>query len=541
MRRFILALILLGPLLFGCPELFLPGGWFFIGGGETGTGINGGEPAGEPLPEVGETVSVQVINLSGIEAGVIVRFFVGDLQVRETVFVVPAGATMETIGPDRATRVGAEGQYSTGDPTPNVVWRVGEDFAESDLLQYILRGPGEPIDHCPDDPGKTEPGACGCGVPDTDSDSDGSADCVDGCPQDPDKSEAGACGCGEPEDDGDGDGVPDCVDDCPADPSKTEPGACGCGKPDTDANANGVADCKEGGPPRPSDRDKDGVPDSRDNCPSSPNAEQGDYDEDGVGDVCDNCSGTSNPGQENADGDEWGDACDHCPYDPKNDEDYDYYCADEDNCPSAYNSDQYDLDEDGVGDACDACPNTIPGVTVGQTGCPIPAIRADFDQDGDVDLDDFAILQACFTGQGYPQTDPACAQTLLDGDHDVDGVDMGLFDRCYSGSNVPADPACRDCNENLIDDREDLINCSSADPDCADCNANGLPDSCDIAAETSSDGDLNRVPDECETGACCYGYEFQCLDLPLKQCKELGGEFMGRGSSCTLRACSLLP
>jgi hypothetical protein len=40
------------------------------------------------------------------------------------------------------------------------------------------------IDQCPSDPNKTEPGQCGCGVADTDSDSDGVADCNDNCPND---------------------------------------------------------------------------------------------------------------------------------------------------------------------------------------------------------------------------------------------------------------------------------------------------------------------------------------------------------------------
>jgi hypothetical protein len=37
-------------------------------------------------------------------------------------------------------------------------------------------------DDCPNDPGKTSPGACGCGVADTDTDEDGTLDCDDNCP-----------------------------------------------------------------------------------------------------------------------------------------------------------------------------------------------------------------------------------------------------------------------------------------------------------------------------------------------------------------------
>ena len=51
-------------------------------------------------------------------------------------------------------------------------------------------------------PNKAEPGACGCGVADTDSDNDGTPDCNDNCPNDPDN-------------DVDGDGVCGDVDNCP--------------------------------------------------------------------------------------------------------------------------------------------------------------------------------------------------------------------------------------------------------------------------------------------------------------------------------------
>ena len=68
---------------------------------------------------------------------------------------------------------------------------------------------------------------------------------LDACPDDPDKTDPGACGCGIPEDDWDGDGTPDCIDLCPDDPAKVDPGACGCGSEDGDVNANGIVDCLE--------------------------------------------------------------------------------------------------------------------------------------------------------------------------------------------------------------------------------------------------------------------------------------------------------
>ncbi len=57
------------------------------------------------------------------------------------------------------------------------------------------------------------------------------------------------------------------------------------------------------------DTDGDGVCDSDDNCPSTPNPDQSDVDGDGVGDVCDNCVDVWNPGQEDSNGDGIGDAC----------------------------------------------------------------------------------------------------------------------------------------------------------------------------------------------------------------------------------------
>src|SRR5436853_5681 len=52
---------------------------------------------------------------------------------------------------------------------------------------------------------------------------------------------------------------------------------------------------------------------------------------------------------------------------------------------------------------------------------------ADVDRDGDVDQEDFGLLQRCYSGSGTAQTDPACLPAQLDGDSDVDAADLQLL------------------------------------------------------------------------------------------------------------------
>lgn len=59
------------------------------------------------------------------------------------------------------------------------------------------------------------------------------------------------------------------------------------------------------------DKDKDGIVDTEDNCPFTPNGDQVDSDNDGVGDVCDNCPGVSNSEQEDSDDNGVGDMCEN--------------------------------------------------------------------------------------------------------------------------------------------------------------------------------------------------------------------------------------
>jgi len=226
-------------------------------------------------------------------------------------------------------------------------------------------------DACSDDPNKTEPGICGCNVSDTDSDSDGTADCVDACPANPSKTTAGGiCGGCEDESDSDGDGTPDCQDLCAFDANKIDGGVCGCGVSDDDVDADGTADCFDGCPLNPlktspggfcggcedeSDIDGDGTPDCGDDCPADPakidagvcgcHESDADADGDGTADCVDGCP--ANP-TKNAPGG----ACGDC-------------------------SDDVDTDGDATPDCIDSCPDDPSKTEPGTCGCGISDTDAD--------------------------------------------------------------------------------------------------------------------------------------------------------------------
>lgn len=77
---------------------------------------------------------------------------------------------------------------------------------------------------------------------------------------------------------------------------------------------------------------------------------------------------------------------------------------------------------------------------------------ADVDSDGDVDQEDFAVLQRCYTGPnlGPVADEPVqCACLDVEGsggmpDNDIDAGDLAKFQLCASGPFILADPACDD-------------------------------------------------------------------------------------------------
>ncbi|MCH7524947.1 MAG: thrombospondin type 3 repeat-containing protein, partial [Bacteroidetes bacterium] len=136
------------------------------------------------------------------------------------------------------------------------------------------------------------------------------------------------------------------------------------------------------------DDDGDGIGNTIDNCPNTPNSDQLDTDGDGMGDVCDddddndgildindNCPLTANADQADDNNDGIGNVCDT---------DNDGILNIDDNCPDVANNDQADFDGDGLGDVCDDdidndgvpnandnCNDTPMGDVVGSDGCTV--------------------------------------------------------------------------------------------------------------------------------------------------------------------------
>ena len=353
-------------------------------------------------------------------------------------------------------------------------------------------------DQCPDDPDKIEPGACGCGVPDTDADQDGVPDCNDGCIDDLALDNDGD-GVGDACDtDDDNDGVVDAADNC----------ALTANADQADNELDGIGDVCD------PDDDNDGVSDDApDNCQFTANPDQADLDMDSLGDVCDGdldgdlvgddndiCPFDPDPGQENTDGDSEGDACD-------DDDDNDGVLDAADNCATVVNADQSDTDGDNLGDACDA-DDDGDNVEDLSDNCPLTPNpeQLDNDSDGagdvcDADDDNDGIVDAsdnCPLIENIDQLDSEGdgLGNACDADDDNDGV-ADASDNCPLNANSdqqdtdgdgPGD-ACDDDDDNdgVVDTEDNCV--FTPNPDQWDADWDDLGDVCDD--DKDGDGVLN--------------------------------------------------
>ena len=423
------------------------------------------------------------------------------------------GLTPDVTGRYVVALVVSDGRLTSGrdvvQVTATVRCTADEDCDDSDqcTLDRCLQGVcvHEPVagcvDECPDDPEKLQPGQCGCGVADIDTDSDGTADCIDGCPDDPNKTDPGQCGCGALDTDTDGDAVADCADGCPADPNKTDPGQCGCGNPDTDSDGDTVADCNDSCPADPDkidpgvcgcgvpdlDSDSDGTLDCIDGCPDDPDKIDPGVCGCGVPDLDSDSDGTL-------------DCIDGCPDDPDKIEIGVCGCGVPDD----------DSDGDGTLDCNDGCPLDIDKVDPGACGCGVP----DDDSDGDGTAD---CIDGCPDDPG--KTDPGqCGCGNPDTDTDGDSV-ADCVDPCPQDfhDDTDGDGACDsdDCAPLNPDIHPGAVEtCNGLDDDC-----NGAPDDsgCPCAVESYNGHQYMFCPGPVDWGtarAACrsYGYTLATVE-----------------------------
>jgi hypothetical protein len=241
------------------------------------------------------------------------------------------------------------------------------------------------------------------------------------------------------------------------------------------------------------DTDKDGIPDSQDNCPYKSNKDQKDSDKDGIGDACDTCPQKYNPDQKDSDKDGIGDACDivdtdkdgipdsqdNCPNNLNKDQtdtDKDGICDVCDNCPKKYNPDQKDSGKDGIGDACDIVDTDKDGIPDSRDNCPNKANEDQKDNDKD------GVGDACDN----------CPQKYNPDQKDSDND--GIGDACE----------ITDTDKDSIPDSED--NCPyKINKDQKDIDDDGVGDECDNCPEKynpdQKDSDNDGVGDACKSSS----------------------------------------
>lgn len=86
--------------------------------------------------------------------------------------------------------------------------------------------------------------------------------------------------------------------------------------------------------------------------------------------------------------------------------------------------------------------NAINSPQVVPVTLTISSKPGDFDQDGDVDQEDFGWFQRCYSGAGVSHA-AGCGIADMDLDNDVDPADFDLFQGCFSGPDVSSNPNCR--------------------------------------------------------------------------------------------------
>jgi hypothetical protein len=153
-----------------------------------------------------------------------------------------------------------------------------------------------------------------------------------------------------------------------------------------------------------------------------------------------------------------------------------------------------------------------------------PTLPHDIDEDTDVDQDDFAAFQLCYTGDEFTgELTEACRCLDIDFDGDIGRTDWIAFEICASGPEVPADPTCV------------TQACCFETGECQDLKEV----ECANLGGTSQGRGTNCANTQCEQPvACCFG-DGSCADLPEAVCTAQGGQSQGAGSDCATTVCEV--
>ncbi|MFT5431478.1 MAG: putative repeat protein (TIGR01451 family), partial [Myxococcota bacterium] len=218
------------------------------------------------------------------------------------------------------------------------------------------------------------------------------------------------------------------------------------------------------------DGDNDDVPDHKDNCPQTGNADQADQDSDGVGDVCD----------PDIDGDTVNNEDDGGPGGP---------CRFNPDLSDAEDADQCkDSDDDGIVDADDNCPNDKN--PAGDDGA-----QPDHDVDGIGDVCDDDV-----DGDGLSNADEAAAGT---NPNDADSDDDGLTD----GAEVAAGTLPNDCDtdgDGLADGLEAGVGQANKSKDTAE---KGINDDCGFTPDLDPNSTTDPTKSDSDGGGIADGEE----------------------------------
>lgn len=238
--------------------------------------------------------------------------------------------------------------------------------------------------------------------------------------------------CEDEEVDRDGDGTPDCRDECPDDADKVRPGECGCGAADQDTDEDGEIDCSDpcpGTSPPYTDRDGDGTPDCSDECPDEPTLTS-------FG-ACD-CE-TSGTGDSDADGTP--DCNDDCPDDPAKTAGGTCGCG----------ATEEDGDGDGVPDCNDECSSDADKTAPGDCGCGVEE-DADGDGVGDCAPVDWCPEDPCEPGPLVAECDPVTGELCA---FDPFCCSVEWDATCAEEARLLLASCASDCGDSVVDEDEE--------------------------------------------------------------------------------------